>query len=867
MRSGDERDLGSGEPDALIGAPVGPFTIVRRIGEGGMARVYLAEHAVLHTRRAVKVLSPRLSHHALLVRRFVNEARAAARLHHRNLIEVHDVGQLACGAWFMVLDYLEGETLARFLASRAGSISPRAIAHVVGEVAAGLQVAHDHGIVHRDLKPENVFLVRRDGEAHRAVVLDFGVAQHGDDPDAGPGTPLGMAVGTPAYMAPEQLCGGRVSPAADTFALGVIAYRLTTGGWFPYQAAESHAGYSALPASALYHRQLTQHPIDPRDRGAAISATWASAILAAIALDPAARPPSAQAFALRLAEAVPLLAPESDGIAVGGPVRAEAGEGGARWAGSHYELGDKLGSGGMAEVFTGTMVGVEGFERRVAIKRVLAGLSQIPAFAAMFVAEAKIASRLAHPNVVSVLDFSRDAAGRLFLVMEYVDGKDLASLVETGPIPPRLALFITVELLRGLGHAHELSDPAGAPCGVIHRDVSPQNLLVSYEGAVKVSDFGLAKARAAGEGVQSATVRGKPRYMSPEQLSGAPLDGRADLYAVGVMLWEMLAHRPLYVGTANEIVAQVMFKPVPRAGTLRAGVPADLEAVAMTLMARDRDDRYPTAAAAIEALLACQDVPRDGRGELAHLLAERFRRGAELAPPVAAAPALAGAPPPLGAAIATNLDPPSVVLSATTPSLFALLQPRRGSLAAALSGLALGVVAAAVVVVGGRVAQSSTDARARRAVPVLATVTPRAIAAPVVAAEPRVGEAAPAQSAPSGAAIGSGSAGAHMQRALGPAGHEGRTSSSPASRDAGDAPARPRPSPPVRARRTGELAILVRPWALIWLDGKPSGQTPFRAAVPAGRYRVRLVNDELGKVETTTVVVEPDRDATVERSW
>src|SRR5262249_43293388 len=157
----------------------------------------------------------------------------------------------------------------------------------------------------------------------------------------------------------------------------------------------------------------------------------------------------------------------------------------------------------MAEVFAGTMNGIEGFARQVAVKRVLPGLSQLPAFATMFVAEARIASRLAHPNIVSVLDFSHDPAGRLLLVMEYVDGKDLASLLDSGPIPPSLAIFILVELLRGLGYAHDLPDPETGTRGVVHRDVSPQNLLLSYEGAVKVSDFGLAKARAASKGVWS----------------------------------------------------------------------------------------------------------------------------------------------------------------------------------------------------------------------------------------------------------------------------------------------------------------------------------------------------------------------------
>src|SRR5262249_53945611 len=158
--------------------------------------------------------------------------------------------------------------------------------------------------------------------------------------------------------------------------------------------------------------------------------------------------------------------------------------------------------------------GAEGFARDVAIKRVLPGLSDAGQFGAMFVTEARIASQLSHANIVHVIDFDRDDDGRLFLAMELVDGKDLDAILEAGPVPPSIAAFAITEVLRGLGHAHDR--------GVIHRDVSPRNVLVSWDGAVKVSDFGIAKAR---DATVSATVRGKPGYMSPEQARGARVDG------------------------------------------------------------------------------------------------------------------------------------------------------------------------------------------------------------------------------------------------------------------------------------------------------------------------------------------------------
>ena len=212
-----------------------------------------------------------------------------------------------------------------------------------------------------------------------------------------------------------------------------------------------------------------------------------------------------------------------------------------------YRLDARLGGGGMAEVFVGAAVGAEGFSRKVAIKRVLPGFSDNPAFAKMFVDEAQISARLVHPNIVSVLDFDRDADNRLFLVMELVEGQDLDALMATGLLPFPVVIFVIGEVLRGLGHAHDL--PVGADLrGIVHRDVSPHNVLLSWEGAVKVSDFGIAKARAASEATASVFIKGKPAYMSPEQANGQALDGRSDLFAVGVMLWEMLVGRRLFVG-------------------------------------------------------------------------------------------------------------------------------------------------------------------------------------------------------------------------------------------------------------------------------------------------------------------------------
>lgn len=285
---------------------------------------------------------------------------------------------------------------------------------------------------------------------------------------------------------------------------------------------------------------------------------------------------------------------------------------------SRYQLGEQLGEGGMAEVFRSTITGAEGFVRPVAIKRVLPALSTDLRLADRFVQEARIVSQLVHPNVVAVLDFERDAEGRFFLVMELVEGMDLARLMASGAIPQSVAIFVAIEILSGLAYAHNL--PAG---GIVHRDVSPHNVLLSWEGAVKVSDFGLAEAREATKAL-AGLHEGKPGYMSPEQIQGSEFDGRSDLFAVGVVLWEMLTGERLFShDKAQPMAYRERLRAIPRPSTRRP-VAQGLEAVVMRLLAWDPDWRYATADRVIEALAGCGAASLRGRSELVKLLAKRF---------------------------------------------------------------------------------------------------------------------------------------------------------------------------------------------------------------------------------------------------
>ena len=247
---------------------------------------------------------------------------------------------------------------------------------------------------------------------------------------------------------------------------------------------------------------------------------------------------------------------------------------------------------------------------------IAAHLSSDPQFAELFITEARLAALLGHPNVVSVLDFDRDEDGTLFLAMELVEGTDLRRLARAhgGPLPVSLALFVAAETLRGLAHAHELAKD-GKPLGLVHRDVSPHNILVSRAGGVKVADFGIAKASAAStSGTGHGVIKGKLPYMAPEQAAGQPVDARTDLWAVGIVLHEMLVgKRPFDGATDPETLARVLRADLP---PLPSSIPHDVALVLRALLARDREERPASADVAALALRACQAYPPNGEKEL-----------------------------------------------------------------------------------------------------------------------------------------------------------------------------------------------------------------------------------------------------------
>src|SRR5882724_8956186 len=265
-----------------------------------------------------------------------------------------------------------------------------------------------------------------------------------------------------------------------------------------------------------------------------------------------------------------------------------------------YALFGEIASGGMATVHFGRMVGPVGFSRTVAIKRLHPQYAKDPEFVGMFLDEARLASRVQHPNVVTTLDVV-NMPNEVFLVMEYVAGESLSKLVrnakkEEGRIPPNHVAGIIAGMLHGLHAAHEAKSERREPLNIVHRDVSPQNVLVGVDGVARVLDFGVAKAALRSQSTRDGQMKGKLSYMSPEQLNGKPVDRRTDLFAAGVVLWEALTGRRLFDGSdAGEIFAKLLASEIPRPSTLTTGISPTLDTVVMKALERDPDRRYQTA--------------------------------------------------------------------------------------------------------------------------------------------------------------------------------------------------------------------------------------------------------------------------------
>jgi hypothetical protein len=354
----------------------------------------------------------------------------------------------------------------------------------------------------------------------------------------------------------------------------------------------------------------------------------------------------------------------------------------------NYQLLEKIATGGMAEVFRARAHGAMGFEKILVIKRILDTLARDDEFKELFKGEARIAAMLSHVNIVQVFELGQEGE-HLYIAMEWVHGIDLARLVtrsrSMGEFPIALALFITGEVLKALQFAHTSTDPDGHPLNIVHCDISPQNVLISYSGEVKITDFGISKA-AIQNGNQDV-IRGKYAYMSPEQVEGRPLDGRSDLFSLGIVLFELLTGRRLFKAkNRDETLARVRRAEVPSPRAYRPEISEDVEGFLLRTLSRYREDRFADAAEMMEALsgLIVREGHRATNNDLALFLREVVESGQPGAGAPAEAPRVARVMPPTPVVVVSmEAAPPPRSLATPRTSLAALAQAWDGAVAEA----------------------------------------------------------------------------------------------------------------------------------------------------------------------------------------
>lgn len=377
-----------------------------------------------------------------------------------------------------------------------------------------------------------------------------------------------------------------------------------------------------------------------------------------------------------------------------------------------YELMGEIASGGMATVYLARLTGMGGFQRFVAMKRLHPHLANEKEFVEMFLDEARIAARIHHPNVVPILEVGASNVG-YYLVMEYIEGDTLARLLaraaSTGKkLPVSIALRIAIDMLSGLHAAHELHDDQNQPVNLVHRDVSPQNVLVGQDGIARITDFGVARAASRLTATRVGQLKGKIAYMAPEQAAGAEdLDRRADVFSAGIVVWEALAQKRLFKAE-NEAatLSRVIAEPVPLLFQVAPQVSKEVSGVVMRALDRDTGKRFPSCAAfadALEAAAALKDrvaTPRELAAYVNEVMGQEIAQQrdnvrtwlAHSEPTGAAAMELPSGVLPSSSVSAAAISIPGLMeasRSGLTGSLSAVQQPKRSRVPLVLGALLL----------------------------------------------------------------------------------------------------------------------------------------------------------------------------------
>ena len=551
------------------------YEILDALGSGGMGHVYRARRIHLGDEVAIKVMQAAPGAPPESRDRFLRESRACAQLRHPNIVGLLDFGFDPANQPYMVMELLSGPSLREEIDLDA-PMPPARVATILDAVASALQLAHDRGVTHRDLKPANIVAHRYESGERVYKVIDFGLAAMRAASDETRLTDPAFFLGTLAYAAPEQMRGDDITPAADIYALGVIAYEMLTGGR-PFDAANQ---------ATLITRSLTETPEAPTVRRNALTAAVDDAVMKALAKDPRDRWPSVTAFVDALQAAA-----GSQPATVSAP--ADAG------LLSRYELGTLMGRGRLGSLI------YEGSHRALGIRvaiRVLKREDQPhwDAVRARFLLEARTL-QVAHPNLLQVRDFAEDDRG-VYLVTDLIDGPSLRrALAEAGKFDWPRARKLLVQALDAVSALHQ---KGGFICGVNPDMVrlfggEDERLVMSSAGIKSVQDV-LATMREQELRGQEASENELP-YIAPEVLMGAAPDPRADVFTIGVLAYQMVTGElPFKAPSLPELIGRMLQTPP---ASIRSQIPDAARDAIMKAIDNRPAQRFESAEAFARALI------------------------------------------------------------------------------------------------------------------------------------------------------------------------------------------------------------------------------------------------------------------------